>query len=144
MLGIKDVPDTRERIDLGDRLVRPQTNNSGEAQGETAVVAFRALNIVEGYFKDDGRLHVALIAAIFCGVLQKVLGKLANLDVAQARVGFANIDQPDVVAHGKGVIGEQAATLAMSVFGNGNDYIEGGQRSLELHPELAATPGDVG
>src|SRR6266404_5469042 len=144
VLGVKDFADTRESIDVGDRLVRPQTQDSREAQGETAVVAFRALNIVKGDFQDDGGLDIALEPAVFGGVIQEVLGEFANLDVGQARIGFADVDQAAVVAHGKGVVGKQTTAFAVTVFGDSDDDIESGQRALELHPELAATARDVG
>src|SRR5260370_32935811 len=107
MLRVKDFADTRERINVGDRFVWPQTHDSGEAQGETAVTACGALNIVEGDFEDDGGLDIALKPAVFGGVVPEVLGGLANLDVGQARLGFSGGDEPAIRAHGTGVIGKE-------------------------------------
>src|SRR5712672_331301 len=126
MLRVKDFADTGERINVADRFVRPQTHDSGEAQGETAVMACGTLNIVEGDFEADGGFDIALRPAGCGGVVQEVLGERANLDVGQARIGFANIDEPAIVAYGKGVVGKQAAALAVTVFGDGDDDIERG------------------
>ena len=67
-----------------------------------------------------------------------------NLAVGEAGVGFADIDEPAVVAHGERVIGEEAAALAVAVFGDSDDDVERGEGALELHPKLAATAGDIG
>src|SRR5437763_16295668 len=101
------------------------------------------LNIVESDFENDVRFDAALVAEVFDRVGQEIVGELADLDVGQAGIGFADVDEALVVTDGEGVIGEEAATLAMAVFGEGDHDVEGGQRTLELHPELAATAGNI-
>jgi len=144
VLRIENFADAGEGVDFSDGLVWAEADDAREAQGEAAVVAVGALNIVEGDLEDDGGFDVALEAAVFGGVLEKILSEFTDLDIREAGVGFANVDETTVVSHGEGVIGEQTAALAVAVFGDGDDDVEGGERALELHPELAAAAGNVG
>src|SRR2546423_9382799 len=101
------------------------------------------LNIVESDFENDVRFDAALVAEVFDGMGQEIVGELADLDVGQAGIGFADVDEALVVTDGEGVIGEEAAAFAVAVFGEGDHDVERGQRTLELHPELAAPAGDI-
>src|SRR5712664_2730011 len=121
VLRLENFADAGERVDFGGGLVRAQARDTRKPKGKAAVVALRALDIVEGDFEDD------------CG-----------LDVGEAGGGFADVDEPVAVAHGERVIGEEAATLAVAVFSDGDYHVERGKRALELHPELAAAAGDIG
>ena len=73
MLRVENLADPGERIDLGDGFVWAQTHYTRETQGKAAFVAIRTLNIVEGDLEDDGGLNVALEAAVFGSVFQKIL-----------------------------------------------------------------------
>ena len=144
VLRLEDFADAGECVDLSDGFVWTQAQDTRKAEGKAAVVAVGALNVVEGHLENDGGFDITLKTAVFGGVLQKILGQLANLDIGEARVGFADIEQPAVVTDGKCVIGQEAAALAMTVFGDGDDDIERGERTFELHPKLAAAAGHVG
>src|SRR2546423_1606723 len=139
----EDFMDTRQGVDFRDGFVGPETHDSRKAQRVTAVVPFGLLDIVESDFENDSWFDAALVAEIFDGVSQEVFGKLADFHVGQAGVGFADVDQALVVAHGEGVVGEEPAAFAVAIFGEGDHDIERGERALELHPELPTTPGNV-
>ena len=57
---------------------------------------------------------------------------MADLGVGDTGVGFADVQEAGAtssmgVADGEGVVGEEAATLAVPVFGGGDDNVEGGE-----------------
>ncbi len=74
MLRLENFADAGERVDFGDGLVRAQAHDTRKTKSKAAVVALRALDIVEGDFEDDCGLDVALEPAVFGGVFQKILG----------------------------------------------------------------------
>src|SRR2546430_6728173 len=79
----KDFADAGERIDFFGSFVGPETHDTRKTKGVAAVVTAGTLNIVEGYFKDDGGLDAAAIAKVFRGVREEVASKLVNLDVGE-------------------------------------------------------------
>ncbi len=83
-------------------------------------------------------------ALIFDGVLQKPPGHLGDLDVGQAGVCFADVDQLFSIAHGKGVVAQYSDALAVAVLDRRDHHVERGQFALELQPRLPAPSGSVG
>jgi hypothetical protein len=79
-----------ERIDLVDGLVRAETEDSRKTKRVAPIVALRPLNSVEGYFDHYFGLDHSAKSAVFSGVLQEIVGVLANLRIRQAGVCLAD------------------------------------------------------
>ena len=140
-----DLFDALDGIDLFQRLVGADAEDAGEAEGEAAGVAGAAHDVVEGDFEDDEGLDGAEVAAVFEGVELEELGEFGDLDVGDAGVGFADVEEFAVeVADGEGVVGEELGAAAAAVFGAGDDDVEGAEFAFELDPGEAAASGEVG
>src|SRR5450432_2259171 len=142
-LGGEDFLDMLERVDFRDGFIGTKADDSREAEGEAAFVTIGVLNIIEGNFKDDGGFDLATESLVFHGVSEEIFGEMANFGVGDTGIRFADVGEAVAGAHGKGVIGEQAAALAVPVFGSGDDDVEGGQWALELEPKLAAASRNI-
>ena len=83
-------------------------------------------------------------ALIFDGVFQKPLRHLGDLDIGQAGIRFADVDQSFAIAHGEGVVAQYSDALAVAVLDRRDHHVERGQFALELEPRLPAPSGSVG
>src|SRR5688572_2280414 len=73
-----------ESVDFGGCLIRANTGDAREAEGEAALMAGAGLNDVEGDF-ENGVGHDGAEAAVDLeGVGEEVLGELGDLDVGEA------------------------------------------------------------
>ena len=103
----------------------------------------RLLDPVERDLKNDPRLD-QVHGAVACAChLLKMLRELIDFDVRKAGIRLPDVDELLVATHCKGVVGQNAATLAVSVLGGGDDAVEGRERFLVFQPRLAAAAGRV-
>src|SRR5215471_17600069 len=93
VLVFVDLFNPLHRVDFRNWLVRAQANDSWKAQSVAAFMAIGAHDIVESYFKNDGRFNNAAKALVFYGVFQKVLGHVRDFDVGESGIGFADIQE---------------------------------------------------
>ena len=121
-LSSKNFTHARQRVDITDGLVVAQAHDSRETQGEAGVVAVGFLDVIEGDFHDDDRFDVANVTVIFDGVLEEKLREVSDFGVGHAGVGLADVDEAACVfafvgiANSEGVVGQQPAALAVTIF----------------------------
>src|SRR4051812_2294766 len=130
MLVFEELADAGEGVNLTYWFVRAEAEDTREAQGVSTLVAVGFHHIVEGDFEDNVRFDEDAVSAIFDGVLLEPLSEFGDLDVSQARVGFADIEKAGAgfaLADGEGVIAQDGGALAVSVLDAGNDYVEGSE-----------------
>src|SRR5215472_13260161 len=99
MLTGEDLADALDGVNLRNALIPAKPHDSGKAQGVATVVAPRALDVVEGHFKNYLGDDLPPKALIVNGPRKKELRHLANLHVGQARIGFADVHEPLALAH---------------------------------------------
>ena len=92
-LGLVDLFDALEGVDLVEGLVVADAEDAGEAQGEAAGVAVGAHDVVEGDFEDAEGLDGAEVAVVFERVGLEPVGQFGDLGVGDAGVGFADVEQ---------------------------------------------------
>ena len=115
-----------------------------KAQRIPALVSVRLHHVVEGDFQNDFRFDDQAEALIFDGVFQEPLSHLGDLDVGQAGIRFADVEQFFSIAHGEGVVAQHSDALAVAVLDRRDHHVERGQFALELEPRFAAPSGSVG
>src|SRR5438067_3093298 len=131
-------------IGLVGWFVWPQADYAGEAQGEAALVAVGAHDVVEGYFEDDFCFYKAGVAEVSQRVLLEPLGHLRDLDIGDSGVGFADVHQVSIFcAHRERVVAQHARTLPITELDSGYYAIQGCEFALHLQPGMAAAAGSV-
>ena len=71
-------------------------------------------------------------------------GEFGNLNIGQAGVGFADVQQFAIgILHREGVVAEDASAAAVAKLRGGDDYVEGRKLAFQLQPCVAAASGRV-
>ena len=86
-----DFPHAGDCVGFFRRFVRPEPDDSGEAQGIAAVVPVRFHNVVEGHFEHDLGFDLQAESLIFNCVLEEPLGHLGNLGISQTGISLPHI-----------------------------------------------------
>src|SRR5256885_14187067 len=97
--------DAGERVDFLGSFVRAQAHDARKTERVAAVVTVGTLDIVEGDFQNDVGLDAAAVTEIFHGMREEVAREFLDLDVCQARISFADVDEAMIVANREGVVG---------------------------------------
>ena len=101
---------------------------------------------VEGDFEDDEGFDFDAVAGLREGGGEDLVGEGSNFEVGEAGVGFADGGEGArfFIAHGEGVVAQDAAPFAVAVFHGGDDDIERGEAFFEFDPGQTSATGLVG
>ena len=101
---------------------------------------------VEGDFEDDEGFDFDAVAGLREGGGEEFVGEGGDFEVGEAGVGFADGGEGACffIAHGEGVVAQDAAPFAVAVFHGRDDDIECGEAFFEFDPGEAAAAGLVG
>ena len=100
---------------------------------------------VEGDFEDDEGVDFDAVAGLREGGGEEFVGEGGDFEVGEAGVGFADGGESAgfFIAHGEGVVAQDAAPFAVAVFHGGDDDIECGEALFEFDPGEATAAGLV-
>ena len=143
-LPLKKCGDGGEGVDVRRGLVGAEAGDARKAEGIATGVAIRFLNVVESNFEDDERFDSARVAVIFEGVVLEELGELGDFGIGEARISFADIEEPVAIANGESVIRQCFVALAVAEFDSGDNDVERGIGLLEFEPIATAAARGVG
>ena len=91
MLFRKNFAHPIECVDIGRRLVVPDSHDAREAKRISAFVPGGPLEVVEGHLDHYRGLDATVRAEIFHRMFQKIIGVFPYLGIGQPGIGLADI-----------------------------------------------------
>src|SRR5439155_26433729 len=119
-LSPRDLAHRLQRVDFAYGLVGPQPRDPGKPHRVPGLVPIVRLDLIERDFDDGVRNDGPHSPIVLNGVLEKIFGHLGDLLIGESGVGLADVEQPLAVADRERVVGQHAATLAMSPLDRGH------------------------